>query len=75
MAVDFNRIAAAALESLLQDEDEPAKAADDGGRRLSGVGAVALGVGLAVGARAIYSRARQFDLERVGQAIENKLSG
>jgi hypothetical protein len=75
MAVDLTRITAAALEALLQDEGEPAKAADNGGRRLGGVGAVALGVGLAVGARAVYNRARQFDLERVGQAIENKLGG
>jgi hypothetical protein len=75
MAVDINRIATAALESFLDEEGRPARDAGSGNRRLGGVGAVALGVGLAVGARALYNRARRFDLERVAGAIEDKLSG
>ena len=76
MAVDINRIASAALEALLDEEGDkgqPAKQSDNGSGRLGGAGAVALGVGLAVGARAIYNRARRFDLERAGEALESKL--
>lgn len=75
MAVDINRIATAALESFLSEEEQPAQGRESGNRRWGGVGAVALGVGLAVGARAVYNRARRFDLERVAGAIEDKLSG
>ncbi|HEX8688804.1 MAG TPA: hypothetical protein VF729_01015 [Solirubrobacterales bacterium] len=75
MPVDINRIAAAALESLLSEEKPPARRGESGNRRWGSVGAVALGVGLAVGTRAVYNRARRFDLERVAGAIEDKLSG
>jgi hypothetical protein len=75
MAVDLNRIATAALESFLDDEEQPASRAESGNRRLGGVGAIALGVGLAIAARAAYSRARRIDLERVAGAVEDKLSG
>jgi hypothetical protein len=75
VAADFNRIAMAALESLLSEEEQPAQRTERGNRRWGSVGAVALGVGLGIGARAVYNRARRFDLERVAGAIEDKLSG
>jgi hypothetical protein len=78
MAVDINRIAASALETFLEGEKNEWRAPTrerSGNRRLGGVGAVALGVGLAVAARAVYNRARNLDLERVAGAVEDKLSG
>jgi hypothetical protein len=75
VAVDINRIAASALETFLEGGENE----QSGSRRkrvrnpLGGVGAVALGVGLGVVARAAYHRARSLDLERVGGAIEEKL--
>lgn len=76
MAVDLNRIATAALESFLREDGEP-QARQSGSRnhRLGGVGAVAVGVGLAVAARAAYNRARRIDLEQVAGAVEDKLGG
>jgi hypothetical protein len=76
MAVDIKRIAASALDAFLEDErnDGHAHAREERkDRRLGGVGAVALGVGLAIAARAAYHRVRGLDLERVGGAIEEKL--
>lgn len=76
MAVDLNRIATAALESFLQEDGErPAPHKESRSHHLGGVGAVAVGVGLAVAARAAYHRARRIDLERVAGAVENKLGG
>lgn len=76
MAVDFNRIATAALESFLQEDGERvARQKESRNHHLGGVGAVAVGVGLAVAARAAYHRARRIDLERVAGAVENKLGG
>lgn len=74
MPVDINRIATAAVESFLGEEGQPAKSAESKRRRLGGVGGVALGVGLAVGGRAVYNRVRRFDLEQVAGAVEEKLS-
>jgi hypothetical protein len=74
MAVDINRMAASALQAYLENERKeghPRK--QRGNRRLGGVGAVALGAGLAVTARAVYNRARSLDLERAGGAVEEKL--
>jgi hypothetical protein len=76
MAVDINRIAASALQVFLEDErDEgrPPAHEERGNRRLGGVGAVALGVGLAFVARVAYNHARNLDLERVAGAVEEKL--
>lgn len=76
MAVDINRIAASALETFLErgeSEQGRPKRKRRGNPRLGGIGAVALGVGLAVAARAAYNRARSLDLERVGGTIEEKL--
>jgi hypothetical protein len=76
MAVDLNRIAAAALESFLQEDGErPARQNESRNHHLGGVGAVAVGVGLAVAARAAYNRARRIDLESVAGAVEDKLGG
>jgi hypothetical protein len=76
MAVDLNRIATAALESFLQEDGEQPARRHEGRNRnhhLGGVGAVAVGVGLAVAARAAYNRARRIDLEQVAGAVEDRL--
>lgn len=76
MAVDINRIAASALQAFLEDErseGRPPAHEERRNRRLGGVGAVALGVGLAVAARAAYNRARNLDLEQIAGAVEEKL--
>jgi hypothetical protein len=76
MAVDINRIAASALQAFLENESDEGHAHAQEkrrGRRFGGVGPVALGVGLAVAARATYHRARRLDLERVAGAVEEKL--
>jgi hypothetical protein len=75
MAVDFNRIATAALESFLQDDGEQRARENESHHHFGRVGAVAVGVGLAVAARAAYNRARHIDLEQVAGAIEDKLGG
>jgi hypothetical protein len=76
MAVDINRIAASAFQAFLEDESNeghgPAHK-ERGNRRLGGVSAVALGVGLAVAGRVAYHRARSLDLERVAGAVEERL--
>jgi hypothetical protein len=77
VAVDLNRIATAALESFLQDKEgeQPTRRSESRNHRLGGVGAVAVGVGLAVAARAAYNRVRRIDLEQVAEAVEDKLGG
>lgn len=77
MAVDVNRIAKAALESFLGQEEgkQPARQSESRNHHFGGVGAVAVGVGLAVAARAAYNRVRRIDLERVAGAVEDKLGG
>jgi hypothetical protein len=75
MAVELQRIATAALESFLQEDEQPARREGSRNHHLGGVGAVAVGVGLAVAARAVYNRARRVDLERVAGAVEDKLGG
>ncbi len=77
MAIDLSRIVTAAAEAYLGEDRQgsPNGRADGGAkRRLGGVGALALGAGLAVAARAAYIRARRFDLERVADRVEDKLS-
>jgi hypothetical protein len=71
VAVDINRMAASALDAYLENEGHPRE--ERGNRRFGGIGAVALGAGLAVAARAVYNRARSLDLERVAGAVEEKL--
>jgi hypothetical protein len=74
MAVDLNRIATAALESFLQEDGEQQARHDESrNHHLGGVGAVAVGVGLAVAARAAYNRARRIDLAQMAGAVEDKL--
>jgi len=76
MAIDFNRIAAAAVESYFgEDEHMADRHVEARHHRFGGVGALALGVGLGVAARAAYRRVRSIDLERVAGSVENKLSG
>jgi hypothetical protein len=76
VAVDINRIASSALETFLERggrEQGGSKREKSGNRRLAGVRTVALGVGLAVAARAAYNRTRNLDLERVAGAVEERL--
>lgn len=75
MAVDFNRIAAAAVEALLGGDERPAERQVERPRRFGRVGAVALGVGLGVAAHAAYRRARNIDLEQIAGSFEDKLEG
>jgi hypothetical protein len=75
MAVDLNRIATAALESFLQEDEQPARREESRNHHFGGVGAIAVGVGLAVAARAAYNRARGIDLEQIAGAVEDKLGG
>lgn len=76
MAVDLNRIAAAAVESLLgSDEHTTNRRVENPRRRFGGLGALALGIGLGVVARAAYRRASGLDLERVADSVEDKLKG
>jgi hypothetical protein len=76
MAVDLNRIATAALESFLQENGEQqARQTESRDHHFGGVGAVAVGVGLAVAARAAYNRARRIDLEQIAGSVEDKLGG
>lgn len=75
MAVDLNRIATAALESFLGEDEQPARQNESRNHHLGGVGALAVGVGLAVAARAAYHRVRHIDLEQVAGAVEDKLGG
>ena len=75
MAVDYNRIAAAVVEALLGEEERAADRHGKSARRFGGVGALALGIGLGVAARAAYRRARSIDLEQVAGFVEDKLKG
>jgi hypothetical protein len=79
VAIDLNRIAAAAAESYLKvSEGSPngqsAPQKEEKRRRFGAAGAIALGAGLAVAARAVYDRARRFDLEQAAGRVEDKLS-
>jgi hypothetical protein len=83
MAIDIRRMAAAAVEAALANEDNPGTApdekqgqdADANGHRLGGVGAVAVGIMIAAAAHAAYTRARNLDLERIAEAVEERLAG
>jgi hypothetical protein len=74
MPIDVNRVAAAAFDALL---DEGERSGDRQGaesrRRFGGVGALVVGVGLGVAARALYRRARSIDLEQTAASLEDKL--
>jgi hypothetical protein len=75
MPIDLNRIATAAAESYLKvSEQSPDGEAHRDRRRFGGIAAVALGAGLAIAGRAVYKRARSFDLEEAAGKVEDRLS-
>jgi hypothetical protein len=72
--MDYDKLAAAAVGSFLrEDQLRTRESPKSKRRRLGGVGAVALGVGLAVGARAAYRRVRNLDLAQVAGTVEDRL--
>jgi hypothetical protein len=79
--LDVNQIVGAAMTAFMapdgQSERVPSRnhrESSGSNGRLGAVGAVAIGAALAVTARAAYSRARQFDLAQVADAVEQRLS-
>lgn len=79
--IDLNRILASAVDAFLdvdQDhangngESKSEKRQDQG---IGPVGSVAIGVALAAGARAAYSRIKRFDVQEVAEKVEQRLAG
>jgi hypothetical protein len=73
---DPERLVVAAVEAFLGgDARAREQEADDGHvrRRVGRGGAVALGVAVGLGARVLYRRARDFDLERAARAVERRI--
>ena len=71
--LDPQRVVAAAVQAFLDGEPDQRRAeADDGHLRRRG-GAVAIGVVVGIGARALYRRARAFDLEQAARALEQRI--
>lgn len=76
MALDIGKVAAAAAEAYLRENERRSPNGKvEKHSRLGGAGAVALGVGLAVAARVVYSRAKRFDLATAAGKVEDKLGG
>lgn len=73
MAIDIERVAAAAVDSFLHGGDGERGDGPHRRGRLRTVGAVAAGVGLGVAARAAYRRVRAVDLEGAASALEERL--
>jgi hypothetical protein len=74
ISVDVNRLASAAVEAFLENENHSQNERPESEHhRFGGVGAVVVGVALAAGARAAYRRARRLDLERVAKSVEDRL--
>lgn len=75
MAVDIERVAAAAVDSFLNgDDDRRRRDGSSPGRGwLRTAGPVAVGVGLGVAARTAYRRLRAVDLETAAAALERRL--
>jgi hypothetical protein len=74
--LDPERLVRAAVEAYLDGasrERHGEREHDHARRRLSGGSALALGVAIGLGARALYRRARDLDLERVARTIERRL--
>lgn len=74
MAVDIERVVAAAVDSYLGRESDSGPRRRRRGR-LRGAGTLALGVGLGLAAQAAYRRAREIDLESAASALEQRLKG
>jgi hypothetical protein len=80
--LDINQIAGAAMTAFLTPDDRAGSAerthseSDGRGGGVGQFGAVAVGAALALAARAAYFRARrELDLERVADAVEQRLNG
>jgi hypothetical protein len=72
--LDPQRVLAAAIDAFLDGESAERHAnVDRHARRRVNGGAVALGVVIGIGARSLYRRAREFDLERVARAVEQRI--
>jgi homoserine kinase len=80
--LDVNQVVGSAIRAFIAPDSQPenSKGVNNhesrrNGGGLGSVGALAVGAALAVTARAAYSRARQkLDLERVADAVEQRLS-
>jgi hypothetical protein len=74
--LDVNRMAAAAMDALLTPEEHSQNGlVEKQHRGLGAVGAIAVGAGLAVAARAAYSRARKsLSLEEIADSVEERLT-
>lgn len=71
---DPERIVTAAVEAFLDGDtgERREQGRDKHARRRVG-GGVALGVVIGFGTRALYRRARDFDLERVARGVERRI--
>jgi hypothetical protein len=79
--LDVTQIVGAAMTAFMEPDGQSERAPSKNHRESNGsngglgpVGAVAIGAALAVAARTAYSRARQLDLTRVADAVEQRLS-
>lgn len=73
---DPQRVVMAAVEAFLAGESAAhrrAEVEERPARRRIGGGSVMLGVGIGIGARTLYRRARALDVERVARAVERRL--
>jgi hypothetical protein len=72
---DPERMLRVAVEAFMDGGSRGRGAERNGrrGRRVGAGGAVAVGVVVGVGARALYVRARDFDLERAARAVEKRI--
>lgn len=75
--MDVNKLVSSAVEAYLREAEQASNGpVDDHGkhRRLRRGTAVAAGAGLALAGRAVYRRARRYDLEAVGRAAAKKIA-
>lgn len=80
--IDVNRLLASAVDAFLKLDqpdamngraERPTEKPHSHG--IGPVGSIAVGVALAAGARAVYSRAKSLDLQEVAEKVEERLAG